>query len=411
MEKKRIWLVSHYAMPPRLEVRVKTIRFAKILQRRGYDVTLVTASTIHNSDVNLIEDKSLYVEREYDGLRYVHIRCDGYRGSGVKRILNMFQFQNRFAKAMKRFAKPDAIVADCNCINYRGILKYARKNKIAFVSEIRDLWPLSIVEYKNISASNPIIRYLYGQEKRMYKLSDAIIFSMEGGKDYIRDKGWEKQVDLDKVFYINNRIDGDQIVSQVDTDMRADGVFRVVYAGSIRQVNDLDTVLDCAKLLGETHPWVRFDLYGDGDQRERLEKRCADEQIANVRFLGSVPKEAVGGICRSAQLNLINVQPSGISRYGVSWNKLFDYMAAGRPILSTLKVRYDLIDRYRCGISTEEQTPQAIADAIVEIAELPQQEYTQMCERARAAATDFDFETLTDRLEAVVQYACERKEK
>ena len=245
----------------------------------------------------------------------------------------------------------------------------------------------------------------------MYKLSDAIIFSMEGGKDYIRDKGWEKQVDLDKVFYINNGIDGDQIVSQVDIDMRADGVFRVVYAGSIRQVNDLDTVLDCAKLLEKTHPWVRFDLYGDGDQRERLEKRCSDEQIANVRFLGSVPKEAVGGICRKAQLNLINVQPSGISRYGVSWNKLFDYMAAGRPSLSTLKVRYDLIDRYRCGISTEEQTPKAIADAIVEIAELPQHEYTQMCERSRAAAADFDFEKLTDRLEAVVLYACERKEK
>ena len=207
MDKKTVWLVSHYAMPPHLEVRIKTLMYAKILQERGYKVILITASTIHNTDINLIEDKSLYIEKEYEGLKFIHIRCSNYKGSGLKRIVNLYQFQSRFNKVMKHFELPDIIVADVNCINYRGILKFAKKNKVPFVSEIRDLWPLSIVEYKNISEKNPIIKYLYLQEKRMYKLSDALIFSMEGGRQYIIDKKWQNKVNLDKIFNINNGID------------------------------------------------------------------------------------------------------------------------------------------------------------------------------------------------------------
>lgn len=165
---KKVWLVSHYAMPPHLEIRVKTLKYASILQERGYDVLLITASTVHNTDINLIETKERFVVREYDGLKYVHIKCSGYLGSGVKRILNLLQFQKRFKRVMKKFDKPDVIVADCNCVNYKGILSFAKKFKIPFVSEIRDLWPLSIVEYKNLSDKNPVIKYLYSQEKRMY---------------------------------------------------------------------------------------------------------------------------------------------------------------------------------------------------------------------------------------------------
>ena len=70
--------------------------------------------------------------------------------------------------------------------------------------EVRDLWPLSIVEYKGISNTNPIIRFLYKLERKIYKEADAIIFTMEGGKDYIKDKKWKDAVSFNKIFHINN---------------------------------------------------------------------------------------------------------------------------------------------------------------------------------------------------------------
>ena len=415
MEKKKVWLVSHYAMPPHLEVRIKTIRYAQILQERGYDVLLVTASTIHNTDINLITDNSLYIEKEYEGLKYVHIACSNYKGSGLKRIVNMLQFQRRFKNVMAKFEKPDVIVADCNCINYRGLQKFAKKYGIAFVTEVRDLWPLSIVEYMGISDKNPVIKYLNGQEKRMYKNSDAIIFSMPGGGDYIKDKGWEKQVSLDKVFNINNGIDVEEQQRQAkenafsDPDLDDDS-FKVIYCGSIRKVNDVGKLVEAAELLKEDKD-VKFLIYGDGTQKAELETYCMENDISNVMFKGYVDKKYIPYICSKAGVNIISVKQTGVSKYGVSWNKLFDYMNAGKPIISTVKVNYDLIEANECGISCEDQDAKTIADAIVEIKRLAKGEYDKMCNNAKNAAKRFDFKVLTDKLEQVIDYAIEHKEK
>ena len=129
--------------------------------------------------------------------------------------------------------------------------------------------------------------------------------------------------------------------------------------------------------------------------------------LQNVRFKGRVDKKYIPYICSKANVNFISVKQTGISKYGVSWNKLFDYMNAERPILSNVKVNYDLLERYRCGISLEEQTPEAIAQAILQIYNMPSEEYEQMCKNAKEAAKNFDYSILTDKLEEVIEYAIE----
>ncbi|MCI7401860.1 MAG: glycosyltransferase family 4 protein [Christensenella sp.] len=408
---RKVWIVSHYAMPPHLEMRVKTLRFAQYLQDVGYDVLLITASTIHNTDINLIQDKSLYIEKEYDGLKFVHIKCNQYNGSRIKRIINLYQFQYNFCKVMKNFDKPEVILADCNCINYSGIYKFASKNNIPFISEIRDLWPLSIVEYLHFRNNNPIIRYLYSREKKMYKVSNAIIFSMEGGKDYLINKGWDKSINLNKVFNINNGIDINQVKqSEIDNVLEdkelLDDKFKIIYTGSIRQVNDIGKILDVAKeVKSRGLDDIRFIIYGDGDQKDELQKRVIDEKIDNAVFKGFVQKKYIPYICSKANVNIINVVPSILTQYGASWNKLFDYMAARKPILSTLKVKYDLIDRYDCGISTQDQSVSTIANAIEELYNMPKDKYQQMCDNAWKGAECYDFKTLTAKLQEVIEYA------
>ncbi|MEG1529116.1 MAG: glycosyltransferase, partial [Clostridia bacterium] len=144
-------------------------------------------------------------------------------------------------------------------------------------------------------------------------------------------------------------------------------------------------------------------------QRDKLENKCKKEEIKNIVFKGRVEKKYVPYICSKADINIINVMPTDINRYGVSWNKLFDYMVAGKPIVSTVKVNYDYIEKYNCGETTENQNVETIANAIIEIKNMSKDEYESMCQNARNAAKDFDFNVLTNKLEEVVNFTMEKK--
>jgi len=97
----KIWIINHYAMPPSLGGLARHYYFSKFLQQRGHEVKLFSSSKIHNSDVNMITDDSLYVEKEVDGIEYTFIRGSKYKGSGVARIKNMLEFPLRIWKGCK----------------------------------------------------------------------------------------------------------------------------------------------------------------------------------------------------------------------------------------------------------------------------------------------------------------------
>ena len=111
---KRVWFVSHYSMPPQYEMRIKTQMYAHHLNLMGYETKIFSSSIIQNTDIDLIEGKELYIERKYDDLDFVHIKCRKYSGNGINRILNMQEFAYRFPKVAKNFPLPDVVVADAN---------------------------------------------------------------------------------------------------------------------------------------------------------------------------------------------------------------------------------------------------------------------------------------------------------
>ena len=420
MKSKKIWIINHYAMAPSQGGLSRHFYFSKYLAQKGDTVRIFTSSAIHNTDVNMIkpEEKTLFKEIEVDGQIFTYIKSSQYKGNGFGRIKNMLGFAFSLKKIKKAYGseKPDVIYTSSpDLFTAYYAEKLAKKMKVPCVVEIRDLWPLSIVEYKNISPKNPIIVALYMLEKKIYKRADAIVFTMPGGKDYIKDKKWEKAVSASKIFNVNNGIDALGQESDLknyeyhDIDLDDKKSFKVVYTGSIREVNNLSALLDCAKLLKDDN--VKFILFGDGSQRAELEKRAADENISNVVFKGYVDKKYIPSVCSKADVNFINVKPTGVSKYGVSWNKLFDYMNAEKPVLSNVKVNYDFIEKYSCGIACEKQDAQTVKDAILQIKNLPEDEYVKMCRNAKQGAKDFDFKSLTEKFDEVLNYAILNRKK
>lgn len=409
--RKRVWIFNHYAEPPQYEVRVRNNVMAKYLMQAGYDVTIFAASTIHNTDINLITDGSAYIRREYDGLKFVHVKAPNYSGNGISRKINMMLFPFNLWRITRTLGEtPDVIVNDLNVMAMDFPFMIAKRYNVPIITEVRDLWPESIIACGLLDRNSLLAKFLYFREKIMYRKSDRVVFSMEGGYDYIKEQGWEKILPKAKAEYINNGVDL-QVYREncekfqiQDADLDDPDTFKVVYAGSIRKANGLEELVECASRLRD-YSKIKFLVYGQGDDLEPLRQRCEAEQLHNIVFKGSVAKDYIPYILSKSNLNVLNYNAGTVDvyRFGSSQNKLFEYFASGKPVLSNVSIAYSLIDRYECGISENLTTGEQYAEAVLKLYNLSKEDYERMCENARQAANDFDFKTLTEKLMTLIE--------
>jgi len=424
--KKNIWILNHYAANMFFDRGGRHYNFAKYLKLAGYAPIIFCANTIHNQNKTAeIPPGKLWVEKTVDDIPFVFVRTTPYRGNGFSRILNMVNFARHVIPAAKQYAgkygRPDVIMgSSVHPLTLVAGIRIAKFFKIPVISEIRDLWPESFLSYGVLSANSLLIKCLYCGEYWIYRHSDRLIFTMEGGKDYIIEKKWDVQqhhgkIDLRDVYYVNNGVDFPVFQKKAETlryddpELDSKDTFKVGYCGSIRHVNNVGRILDSAKLI--RNPRIRFLIFGDGDEREKLEQRCREEGIANVFFRGKVGKEYMPGIVTRTDLNLdlIRHQENSVLRFGGSQNKFFEYLAAGRPILSNVRQGYSLIEKYQCGREIFESDPAAVARTIEEYASMPPEQYARECENARKAAEDFDFERLTGMLIEVIESMADKQ--
>ncbi|MCR5522598.1 MAG: glycosyltransferase family 4 protein [Clostridia bacterium] len=403
----KIWLINHYAVPPQYYPLARQKNFAKYLMRMGHEVTIFAASTVHNSDLNLITDKSEIREMTDDGVRYVLIRCRGYQGNGISRVINMLEFAMKLPGICKRYDRPDAIVATSMppmpCA--MGI-RLSKKYKCTGVAEIADLWPESLIEYGIAGPKNPVVLILRRLEKWIYKKADSIVFTMGGGYDYIVEQHWEKSIPRDKVFFINNGVDLEAFDENVvkysfpDEDLDDPDTYKIVYTGSLRKANEqIFALMDAIKLMqGAEFENYRFLIYGKGDYEDRLRNICRENGYSNVRIKGFVEKKYIPYILSKCDLNILDCKDNDVLRFGGSQNKLFDYLASGHPVISGESNKYSVVRNDNCGISEAFSDPREIVEAIQTLKSNPISP-----EHIRSVAENYDFKYLTERLLEVIQ--------
>ncbi|NLW07069.1 MAG: glycosyltransferase family 4 protein [Clostridia bacterium] len=413
MEKK-IWIMNHYATNMFFNQGGRHYWFAENLLKQGYEPIIFCANTKHNNKVIIDTERRKYVIKETNGIPFVFVKTSPYQGNGFGRVKNMFGFSKNLLLIAKKFAKdygkPDVILASSvhPLTLVVGII-IAKKFKIPCICESRDLWPETLVAYGAIKKESVFARILYKGEKWIYKKADKLIFTMQGGKDYIIEKGWDKAsggpIDLDKVHHINNGVDleafdyNKEHFQIDDADLKDNESFKVIYVGSIRLVNNLGLLLDTAKILKERgESKIKFLIWGDGNELEALKQRVQQEGLTNVSFKGRVDKKYVPYITSCGQLNIVLGKSSPLYKYGGSLNKMFDYFASGKPTLFTFRLGYSLIEKYEVGMELDTNDPIKIADAIMHFSEMPESQHQKYSINARAAAADFDFKILSSKL-------------
>lgn len=405
---KNIWILNHYAVPPEIGTMNRHFYFAKNLAKMGHNVTIFAASTIHNTDVNMIKDTSKYQTMKFNNIPFVFIRACAYYGNGAKRIKNMFDYALRLLSVSKKFddIKPDIIYASSvHPLTWISGYKLAKRYNARFIAETRDLWPETLVSMGKIRKKSILARLLYRIEKYIYLKADKYIFTLPGGKDYIESIG----LDSSKVRYINNGIDLEKfnenkiLFNYSDGDVDGNLKFKVVYTGSMGMANSLDYLIKSAKIIQDKGlSDIQFLLFGDGYLKSELEQYILDNNISNVIFKGSVEKKYIPSILSKCDLNAITGKSIDLYKYGISPNKMFDYFASGKPILSNIECGYDILKEYGCGVTVKGGSTEALAEGIIKFYEMSKKEYYLYCNNALKAARDFDFKILSQKLEEII---------
>lgn len=408
-----IWIFNHYATNMFFEGAGRHHSLGKYLVRKGNKVSIFCANTVHGKEegVDIESDQSCTMLPGSDNISYIFVKCVSYSSNGIDRIKNMYSFYKGLFKASNEYkkidGKPDIILASSvHPLTLIAGLKIAKKYGIPCICEIRDLWPETLVELNIIHKNNILTKLMYLGEKWIYKRANGLIFTMPGGENYIKDKGWGHAICLEKVFHINNGVDLEKFnddkanYSLEDVDLDNDGIFKIVYAGSIRQANKIDNLVEIAKIFNRRKiSNIKLIIFGDGDQRERLENECKQLGLDNIVFKGYVKKQFIPYIVSKGDLNIVTDESNGLGKYGISWNKIFEYMASGKPTIVNYDMgEYNLVKDYNFGMAYQFESIENFADAVLNVVNIPEYEYKKYRENAVLAAKEYDYYKLADDL-------------
>lgn len=417
MRTRKVWIMNHYATNMYFNKGGRHYWFAEKLIKHGYEPTIFCASTRHNSDYEIKLENKKYTITNTNGIQFVFVKTTKALGNGIDRIKNMLLFyKNLFPitkKYIKKYGKPDIILSSSvHPLTMVAGIRIAKRLGIPCICEIRDLWPEAIFAFNKAKENSLLGKVLVSGEHWIYKNADALIFTKEGDTDYIKEKKWDTSqggdIDLSKAFYINNGVDIEAFNKSIDTETLEDkdldkDKFNVVYVGAIRPVNNVENILDAAKILKE-HQDIQFLVYGDGNQRKTLERKVAEEKIDNVKMKGFVSKKYIPNILSKSSLNILNYSQTQYNwARGNSSNKLFEYMASGKPVISTVKMGYSIIEKYNCGLEIENASAQELADTILKVKNMSKEDYKKMGDNAKKGAENFDFKVLTKKLINVIE--------
>ncbi len=392
----RIWIVNYYTSPTCSNPRY--LELAKYFQDAGHKVLTFYAN--YNSE----DSAPLFQRRTVNDLDFVEVKAPHFVGNGVKRMLSIWKFAQTILMGRKQFERPDVILHNIHPPFDYPIVKLAKKLKCKYISEAWDLWPESFVIFGLVKATNPAMKVAYSIEKKYYYAADEIIFTFLGAFDYLKRQGWMKEqggeIDPKHLHYINNGIDLDEFEKnkvaypRKDEDMNDPSLTKIVYLGSINKANNVKTLIDAAVKMQDL-PSCRFFIYGNGAYRPELERYVKDNHIDNVVFKETrIPLNECAWVVSQATVNIMNYE-KGFGLYGVSSGKLFQYLAAGKPIVCNVNIAYDnVIKDNNLGVCRDIKTPQEFAEAIRKLAEQPKEEYDAMCERVREVAKRFDYKVL-----------------
>lgn len=376
----RIVWINHHAVPERGAAGTRHAVLARFLAEMGHEVTVVASALPdgRRATVNLPLG-ALYQDITEGTVRFRFVRTGPY-SSLPGRLRSMFEFRARVLRCPWEDLTPDVVIGSCVHLHAADAARrLARRLGVPFVFEVRDLWPDTLVDIGAVSRLHPIYIYLKYLELRLYREAAAVVTLLPGMASYLKAHG----IPEDRIWYIPNGVDTDLFPEP--SPPPASGPFTVSYFGAHGPANGLETVVRAAAVLRKRGAPVRFRLVGDGNRKPALRELATSLGLDNVDFLDPVPKRDLDPLAAQSHAFVFHLTDMAVlRRYGISANKLFDYLLASRPVVFACASANNPVEEAGAGLSVPPDDPEALAGAVLCLMETPESERTAMGLRGRA---------------------------
>lgn len=402
----QIYWVNQYAVPPDQPGGTRHFEFATELQRRGHRLRIIA------SDLNL--STRTYSRRrgpmdlrprteQIRGVRFTWLTAGSYRSNDWRRVVSMVVFGLATFHHLVRVPRDRSTVfigSSPHLFAALGTWAAARVRRVPFVFEVRDLWPESYSEVSG-KETGPEVTLLRLIADLLYRQAEAIIVLANSNVDRVCERGVKRS----KIVLIPNGVDLDGFAdagASGSTDLSTEGAFTFVYAGAHGPANDLQTVVRAAHDLQERgRDDIRVVFLGDGATKEGLIELCRELGLRNTAFVDPVSKDQVAATLRTADAGLMILAPVDLFTYGVSPNKLFDYMGAGLPVLTNVAgLVSDIVAKAGVGTTVRPGDPLALAKGMEAMADAPPEDAAA---RGRAfIEANYDRRTLATAVEELL---------
>ena len=417
---KRVWIINHFAATPDMPGGTRHYDFGVELAKRGYEVTIFA------SDLNYMLRKRIKpkarAQEHPAGVRFVWVRSLIYRKNNWRRAANILSFAlNVIAAGIPR-KRPDVVIGSSPHL-FAALSAYilAKLKSSRFYLEVRDLWPQVLIEMRAVKRNHGGTEARRGREKGsrgareqgsegrskyegdreipvssvppclrglalnflvfllsrievfLYRVAHKVVALSEGVGNYIASCG----INPERISVLPNGVYLEDFqVTEGRTHVRErlglTDEFVVMYTGVHGQANALETILDAASLMFQ-HPASRnvaFVLVGDGPCKNELQRIAQKKGLHNVKMLPAVPKKSIPSLLNAADALVITLRSAELFSYGVSPNKIFEYMASGKPILCAVNGEMaDLVTSANAGVAIQPENPEALVQGILSLIE------------------------------------------
>ena len=352
----KIWLVtSGEPIPSENERPHRVGILSKMLVKKGHDVIWWTSTFDHQKKEYLFNENTEICINENLKRVYLHSKILYKKNISLARIINHNEVAKDFKVSVSKYDLPDIIFCSFPTIDLAYIsVKFGLQNNIPVIVDVRDLWPniflnpfpFILKPFIRLALSSYFMKTTY-IFKNTYGITGVSKQYLNFGLNYAQRQVSER----DKVFPLGFDSEGKSKIIIDDKDFTRLNVnskhFNIWFVGTFGRTYDLSTVIKVARKLEKTNPNVKFIFTGDGEKMDLWKKES--NFLNNIIFTGWVGKNEIHYISSKSNIGLMAYAkgaPQGLP------NKVFEYMASGLPILSSLQTETkELIKKNKIGLS------------------------------------------------------------
>ena len=384
-----ILLINHYAGSTHYGMEYRPYYLAKEWLKKGHSVMILAASYSHIRTQQPDMKGCSKRDENIEGIHYRWYKTNQHKGNGLGRVRNILNFlKGVYSDTNDLVTKfnPDVVIASSTYpMDIWVARKIAKKANAKLIYEVHDLWPLSPIELGGMSRWHPFIIWCQRAENYAYQHADEVVSMLPKTLPHMTAQG----LDAKKFHYIPNGVNPDEWENRAELPkqfasklkrIKQKGLPLVGYAGTHGLANALDLLIDAAK---QSEGLFEVVLVGTGPDKLALENRVKNEGIRNVTLLPAIPKISIPAFLKQIDIAYIGLLPQPLFRFGISPNKLMDYMMSATPIVMAINAGNDLVNDAQCGISVPPKNSEKVRGAILKLSSLPYKERVLMGEKGR----------------------------